>query len=127
MVRAPLGGRVMLSSIGGSVVYMKMIEMPRRPVAPELCNVDLAGEIGSIEQVMQRSAMLIAHRLFNAISAEALRVPAQKEPRFVNRIAECLAGIAQDHQVACLCHEGAHMTDRALDDDIAALQRNSAA
>ena len=43
------------------------------------------------------------------------------------RIAERIAGIAEHDEIAGLRHEGRHVADRALHDDVDALHRDAAA
>ena len=47
--------------------------------------------------------------------------------RLVDRVADCVASIAADHEAAALRHERGHVSDRAADDDVEALERDATA
>jgi len=70
---------------------------------------------------------MIGHLLLDAVGAEALGRAADVEARLVDGIAERLAGVTEHDERSGLRHEGRHVADRALHDDIDALHRNAAA
>ncbi len=71
--------------------------------------------------------MILAKLLLDAVGAKPGNVAAHVDMRFVDRVAERVAGVAADDQAAALRHEGAHVPDRAADDDVDALHRDAAA
>src|ERR1700749_4500951 len=111
------------SSILSDVFHVEMIKPARRSVAAELTDIHRAVDAGGLEQPAELALLLLSERLFLAIGAQAVHLAAHIEMRLVDRIAERLAGVLQDHEVAGLRHEGRQMPDRSLDHDIDALHR----
>src|SRR5262249_44322191 len=70
--------------------------------------------------------VLVLERLLDAIGAETFDLAADEQPRLVDGIAQCFAGVAEHDEVAGLPHEGREMPDRPLYDDIDALHRDTA-
>ena len=66
------------------------------------------------------------HLLGDAVGAQRSDVAADVDAGLVDRVAECLAGVAADHQPAGLRHERAHVADVAAHHDVDALHRNTA-
>ena len=71
--------------------------------------------------------MLVLHRLFDAVGAQARNLPTHVKTRLVAGITERVTGIATNNHAAGLRHETGHVTDGAADDDIDALHRDTAA
>src|SRR6266851_4402169 len=115
-----------MGSVGRGVVDVEIVETAGRAVAAELADIDLASDARFLQQRVQFFAMLVLELFLDAVGAQTLYFAAHEEPRLVNGIAERLAGITEDNQRAGLRHEGAHMTDRASDHDISALERDAA-
>ena len=117
-----------LHQYASDVVDVEMIELARRAVAAELAGIDLPSSPARVQQLARARRLLSLCIGFSTQSAPRLFTSAaDKEPRLVDRIAERFAGVAKHHQIAGLRHEGRHMADRSLDDDIDALHRNAAA
>ena len=71
--------------------------------------------------------MLRAHLLLDAVGAEGRDGAAHVDAGLVERVAEGLAGVAEDDETSGLSHERAHVADVAADDDVDALHRDAAA
>ena len=69
--------------------------------------------------------MLLAHLLLNAVSTQVGDRPADVHPRFIDRITEPRASVAEYDKAAGLRHERARMAHRSADDDVGALQRDA--
>src|SRR5262245_49720052 len=90
------------SSVRPCIVDVEVVEAARRTVAAEGADIQCALEAGSGEQPAELRAVVIAQRLYDAVRAQALHAAAHVKMRLVDRVAERLAGIAEDHQRAGL-------------------------
>ena len=114
-----------LGSVAAGMVDVEVVELAGRAVAPELGGVEL--EARALQEVLERGAMGVGHRLLDAVGAQARDLATDVEHRLVDRIAEIRPGVAADDEMARLRHEGAHVADRAAHHDIDALHRDAAA
>ena len=105
-----------------------MVELARRAVAAELRDIDLRRRARPCRAARRSVALCSSRIAFSMQSAPRLfDLAAHEQPRLVDRIAERIAGVAEHHEIAGLRHEGRHVADRALHDDVDALHRDAAA
>src|SRR6478752_7706673 len=64
---APIGLR--RSSIGLQIVYVEVIELPRRTVTAEFAGIDFAIDPGFGEYLAELLSMFVRHRLLDAVGA----------------------------------------------------------
>ncbi len=107
------------------MVDVEIIELAGGTVAAEILRALLP--LGALQKLGHVFQMLGTHFLLNAVSTEAVRFAFHVEPRFIDRVTQRFASITTDYEVAALCHESRHVTDRAADDNIDALHGNPAA
>ena len=107
------------------MIDVEIVKLARRAIAAEVRWLFLA--LGSLQQPLKIGEMFGPHFLLDAVGAKACDLALHIEPRFINGIAQRIAGIAADNQIAALRHEGRHVADRAAHHDIDALHRNAAA
>ena len=107
------------------VVDVEVIQLARGPVALELFGLGVAA--AALQQFLEDLDMLGTHFLFDAVGTQRFDRAAHEQARLVDAVAQRVACIAADNEVAGLGHEGAHMADIAVHDDVDALHRDTAA
>jgi hypothetical protein len=58
------------------------------------------------------------HFLLHTVSTKAFYRSPNEQLRFIERIAKRVTRIAKNNQISRLRHEGRHMTDIAMDDNV---------
>ena len=116
---------VVHGNAGPGVVDVEVVELPRRPVSPELPGVGV--DSGPFEEAAQLRRVLLKELLLDAVGAQRRDASANIEVGLVDRVAERLARVAADDQRAALRHERSHVPDRAAHHDLDPLHRDAAA
>src|SRR5690242_7969125 len=110
--RRPRAAGLVISSfpsVTGAVLAGEVVEGAAGAVAAELRRVVGQARVG--QQLGELGAVLVAHRLLDAVRAEAPDAAADVEARLVDRVAEAVARVAADDHPAGLGHERAHRPD----------------
>src|ERR1700747_2941915 len=97
------------ASLRAGVVDLEVVELPRGAVAPEVRRVER--EACAVEQRAQLGDVALSELLLDAVGAEPGDGSAHVDVRLVDRITECVAGVAADDETSALRHERAHVTD----------------
>jgi hypothetical protein len=71
--------------------------------------------------------MLGPHLLFDAVGAKAFHAAAYEQLCLIKTVAKGFARITEHHQMPGLPHEGRHVADIAMNDDVDPLHRDAAA
>src|SRR5882757_127610 len=103
---------------------MKVVEFASRSITPELGSIDVR-DICPPQQIRDNLVMFGAHFLLDAIGSEALDPAAHEQAGFVNRVAQRISSIAKHDKIAGLGHEGRHVSNIALYNDIKAFHRDA--
>src|SRR5436309_1164095 len=111
-------------SMSVDVVDLEGVQVPARAVAAELADVDTA-DAAELEQGGELGAVELAQLLLDHVGADARDRAAHVDVRLVHRVAERVAGVTEHGDHARLGHEPTHVADRSLDEDRAALERDT--
>src|SRR5271170_4328500 len=110
-------------SVAPEVLDTEVVELTSRPVAAELRCLDVV-QLGAFEHLRDVFMVLGAHLLLDAVGAERGDRSANVQPGLEQRVAQRLAGVATHDQRTLLRHEGAHVADRPMHDDLGSLERD---
>src|SRR4051812_38529688 len=107
--RAGFGVVMTVLLVRAGVVDVEVVEVAGGAVAGELGRVGV--ETGQIQQLPQFRQVLLAHLLLDAVGAEGGDGATHVDAGLVQRVAEGLAGVAEDDETSGLTHERGHVAD----------------
>src|SRR5882757_3628088 len=112
-------------SVGTRVVDVKVVQRTDRAISGISTGVVIVVS-GRFELRGKFLVVFVVHLLGHTVGPEGGDAAAHVNPGLVDRVAECFAGVAADHEYPSLSHERAHVSDVAAYDDIDTFHRDAA-